>query len=344
MPVRNNRILAIAFSVGLGFCAIGAQGQASQTGPNPAQMVDPNRVVLVVNGEEIKGVEYYRRMEYLQGVGVRTGNNFTEFPPGFLTIQHLIDERIGFALAKEKGVYPSDAEVDEEIKVRQEDNPKILENWISSGGNIDELRYQLRVQLTQFKLQTFGITKTDTEVDQFYKDHPDMYTTPKQLKLRVIAVASSDDTKVVDQDLAAGKDFATEAKEKSVDITKAIGGEYGTVPEYNLNTAARDALTNVKIGQTTKWLTTNPDGGTGAYLKFFLEDIIPAKKLEMDTALRRLIRRKLMVDSGAAKNANLSKELDAMRVKMKIDIKQPEFADAYQKFIAAYLRQRGVSQ
>ena len=52
--------------------------------------VDANRTVAVVNGEEIKGGEYYHRMEYLSGVG-RIGNNgVNEFPPGFMTIEQLI--------------------------------------------------------------------------------------------------------------------------------------------------------------------------------------------------------------------------------------------------------------
>ena len=307
-------------------------------------MVDPNRIVMVVNGEEIKGAEYYRRMEYLQGVGTRVGNNFNELPPGFITIQQLINERLTFALAKEKGAFPSDEEVDAEIKIRQADNPKMLESWMAAGGNMDELRYQLRVQLAQFKIQTFGITKTDVEVEQFYKDHPDLYTTPKQLRLRLIAVASSDDTKTVDQDLTAGKDFASVAKERSVDVTKQIGGEYGTIPEYNLSTTAKDALAVTKIGQTTKWLTTAPEGGKGTYLKFLLEDIIPAKKLDLDNTLRRTIRRTLMLDAGKVKNTTIPKELDALRAKFKVDIKQPEFADAYQKFLTAYLKQKGITQ
>ncbi len=309
-----------------------------------AQMVDPNRVVLVINGEEVKGAEYYRRMEYLSGIGTRSGNNFVEMPPGFITIQHLIDERMTFALAKDKGVYPTDAEVDAEINLRQQDNPKMLETYIAAGGNIEELKYQIRVQLAEFKIATFGITKTDAEVELFYKDHPDLYKTPKMLKLRLIAVGTSDDTKVVDQELAAGKPFATVAKEKSVDVTKAIGGEYGTIPEYKLATVAKDALTGVKIGQSTVWLSTAQDGGQGTYLKFLLEDVIPEAKQPLDARLKRIVRRQLMLDAGRVKNGSATKELDLLRAKAKIDIKQPEFAEAYKKFLEAYLKQKGITQ
>lgn len=319
-----------------------ALGQA-QAPNQPAQMVDPNRVVLVINGEEIKGAEYYRRMEYLENVGIRIGNSFSELPPGFITIQKLINERLTFALAKDKGVYPSDQEVDEEIKIRQSDNPKMLNQWIAGGGNIDDLKYKLRVQIAEFKLQTFGITITDSEVEDHYNKNPELYTTPKQLKLRLIAVRNSDDTKVVDQDLAAGKAFSDEATQKSIDISKTIGGEYGTIPEYKLDPAAKDALRAIKIGQTSKWLTTTPSGGNGTFLKFLLEDIIPPKKLELDASLKRQIRRQMMMDKGTVKNPDVGKELDQVRVKANIDIKQPEFADAYKKFLATYVKERGIS-
>lgn len=308
------------------------------------QMVDPNRVVMVINGEEIKGAEYYRRMEYLENVGIRIGNQFGVFPPGFLTMQRLIDERITFQLAKDKGVFPTDEEVDAEIKVRLQDNPKMLEQWIAGGGNMDDLKYKLKVQIAEFKIQTYGITITDAEVEAHYRANPDLYTAPKQYKLKLIAVTSSDDTKSVDQDLAAGKDFSAVAKDKSVDLSKRIGGEYGTIAEYKLDTQAREALSATKIGQTTKWLTTAPEGGTGTYLKFYLEDVIPEKKLDLDPTLKRVIRRKLMADKGAIRNKDVQKELDLIRAKMKIDIKQPEFADAYKKYIETYLSARGISQ
>ncbi len=307
----------------------------------PQNMVDPNRVVVIVNGEEIKGAEYYRRMEYLSGVGTQSAAGFSEFPPGFITIQQIINERLIFALAKDKGIYPTDAEVQEELNIRQGDNPKLLEDWIASGGNTEDLKYQLRVQIAQFKIQTFGITMTDTQVENDYKTRPDTYKIPKQYKLRVIVVPTSDETKAVDQELASGKTFADVAKAKSVDITKNIGGEFGTVPIYKLATETQTALAETKIGQATKWLTTTPDGGQGAYLKFLLEDVIPEKKMELDAKLRRMIRRQLMMDKGRIKNPNVVKELDAIRIKAKIDIKQPEFADAYQKFMKAYLQQHG---
>ena len=73
--------------------------------------VDPARVVAVINGEEIKGAEYYRRMEYLPGAGKMLGDRFAEFPPGFMAIEQIITERLVYQLAKQKHCLPTDAEI-----------------------------------------------------------------------------------------------------------------------------------------------------------------------------------------------------------------------------------------
>lgn len=301
--------------------------------------VDSARVVATVNGEEIKGGEYYRRMEFLPGVAKQMGRTFAEFPPGFLTIEQLITERLVFQLAKEKGALPTDLEVDAELKARQEDNPQYLEQWTSTGRSLEELKYQVRYELTQFKIQTFGVTITNQEVDAHYKSAIAQYTLPESAKLRVIVVQSEADRDTVDASLKSGKAFAEVAKQYSKDVSRAQGGEYGTVPYGYLNSEVRTAVKAVKIGQTTQWLSTKTDG-TSTYLKFLLEDVVPAKTMPLDAKLRRNIRRTLMMNIGKNKN-DIQKEMVAIRQKAKIDIKQAEFAEAYRKFIEAYLKQGG---
>ena len=301
--------------------------------------VDPQRTVATINGDEIKGNEYYRRMEYLPGVGKPTGRSFSEFPPGFLTLEQLITERLVFQLAKQKGVTPTDLEVDAELKARQVETPDLLATWQASGRSPEELKYQIRYELAQFKIQTFGVTITNQEVDQHYQKNIDQFTLPKRAQLRVIVVQSEADRDAVDLALKSGKKFADVATQYSKDVSRAAGGEYGTVPFAFLNTAVRDAVTTTKIGQTTSWITTNTDGKP-TYLKFLLEDVIAEQKMTLDDKLRRNIRRRLLLDKGAVKN-DIQKEMIAVRQKAKIDIKQPEFADAYRKFIEAYIKQGG---
>ncbi len=292
--------------------------------------VDVNKTVVVVNGEEIKGAEYYHRMEYLTGVGKPMSQGIAEFPPGFLTIEQLITERLILQLAKNKGVSPTEPEVENEIKVRLTENPKLLENWLNSGRTEAELRYMVRLELAQFKVATAGINVADQEIEQHYKANPNMYTIPKRVKVSVIVVRDADASVKVDADLKAGKAFSDTAKLYSEDVTKGVGGELGTINYPALSETVRAALEKIKIGQTTEWLST-----TDRKIKFLLQEVTPAKKMELTPTLKRDVRRRLMLDKGSIKN-NVAKEMFDLRAKSNIDIKDKAFQEAYSRYIEAY--------
>ena len=299
--------------------------------------VDPTRTVVVVNGEEVKGAEYYRRMEYLDGVGKKVGATIAEFPPGFLTIEQLITERLVFQLAKDRGVLPSDLEVTNELADRIKANPTYLADLKTTGRTEDDLRYRIRYELAQFKLATFGVTVTDQEIEKYYKDNPTLFTTPTRYKLSVILVTQDSAKADVDADLAASKPFGDVAKARSEDLTKANNGEYGTIPITLFNPATRSALESVKIGGVTNWLNTTANDAA-AYIKFKVDDILPSQLDPLTPELKRDIRRKRMIELGSVKN-NLESDMIDMRKKAKVDIRQKEFADAYAKYIQAYLNQ-----
>lgn len=285
--------------------------------------VDNSRTIAVVNGEEIKGAEYYRRMEYMPGIGRMVGNSFVENTPGLWAIEQIITERLVFALAKEKGVTPAPAEVQAELRNRLEAEPKLLENWEASGQTRAELEYMIKFQLSQFKIATYGITVTDQEVTNFYKQNPFSFTIPKRVKLRVIAVTDAAKKAQIDIQLQSGKPFADVAKAMSEDLSKATGGEFGTVPLNSLQESIRKVLDATKIGQMTPWI----DQG-GQHIRFLLEDVIAEKLQPLDEPMKRSIRRKLMMDRGKVKN-DIGKEMNAIRAKVKIEFKSKDLQEQY---------------
>ncbi len=291
--------------------------------------VDPNRLVAVVNGEEIRGAEYYRYMEYmdLKDAYQRFRNLLYNFPAGYLALDQLITEKLMLQLAKTKGAVPLEPEVDQEIGYAKEQSPKLLEEWAAKGRTPAEMRAQARYDIAVFKLQTLGITVTDQEVDKYYRDNAVQFTSPKLFKLRLIALTDVASKDKVDAELRSGKAFAEVAKQYSDDVTKLAGGEYGTVPLTSMPEALSKPISDTKIGQSTAWAEFQ-----GKHVKFFLEDVLPEKLQPMTPTLRRQIRRKLMLDRGKVK-IDLAKELSAARVKAKVDIKQKEFAEIYKKLM-----------
>lgn len=288
--------------------------------------VDPNRVVAVVNGQEIKGAEYYHRMEHLEGIGKRTGNTLAELPPGLWALDQLITERLVLQLAKEKNAYPTDIEVTEEKAIRTKNNPDLVKIWTSAGRTEAELTERIRFELAQFKIQTAGITVTDQDIDKFYKENPAEFTSPKYYTMRVISVSDKAGQDSVDADLKAGKDFGEVAKAKSTDVTKGIGGLLEPIPVDYMNNATKKAVEATKLKATTAWVSTGTEENP-VFVKFFVDEITLPKKQELTPELRKAIRKRRQADLGAVKN-NISQEMAAMRKKAKVDIKDPAFADA----------------
>ncbi len=313
-------------ALGLGLATFAS---AQDTGIPP---VDPNRVVATVNGIEIRGTEYYRRMEFLPGVNKRMGNSYAEFPPGFLTLEELITEKLVLQLAKEKGVTPTQNEIDNELRLNLERDPKALVDWNSGGRTRQELLDAIKYDVARFKLATFGINITDQEVEAFYKDHPLEFTAPKRVHLRVIVVADAAKRDIVDRDLTAGKKFSDVASEQSMDVSKLRGGDFGVVVLANLNKDAQEAIGKVMKGQMTSWVSSS-----GLFLRFLVEDIFPEQLQPLDAQLKRAIRRRLMLQKGSNKN-DVAKDMAELRSRSKVDIKEKLFADAYQRFIDAYLK------
>lgn len=299
--------------------------------------VDPNRVIAVVDGQEIRGAEYYRRMEYLPGVGTVVGNTFQQFYPGFMTLEELINERLIFELAKAKGVMPTDAEIQDELKNRLELDSQYEEKYVAGGQTHAELIYDLKFELAQLNLLTAGITVTDQEVEQFYKDNKTMFTISPQVKLRVVAVSSIADAAAVDKDITAGKDFAAIAKAHSVDASAPTGGDLGIRSLDEFSPAIRDVLAKTTVGKITQWF---PASTGESEFRFQVVEIVPERLQPLTPAVRRQARLRMRMDRGRVKN-NVKKDLNDLRRKASIDIKDKSLSDAYKKFIEAYLKATG---
>jgi len=300
--------------------------------------LDPNRTVVIINGEEIKAAEYYRRMEFLPGVGKQIGGRtFAQAPPGLLTIDQLITERLVFQQAKAKGVFPTDAEVKDEIEFNTKVDPDYVKGWIEHGRSMQELEYATRYNLAQFKLVSQGITFTDAQVKKFYDDNIAIFTVPKMVTLRVIAVGTEALAKEVDAELAAGKSFQEVAKAKSIDVSAAINGEFGKRPFDELAKVVQVALDKIKVGQATEWII---DDENKMWIKFQLVAAEAAYPKPLDDVLKRRIRRDQMSVLGGVRN-DIRKMMTDARRDAKIDIKEKEFADNYKKFTDTFLGSGG---
>lgn len=284
----------------------------------PAQ-VDNNRTMITVNGQAIKGGFYYKRMEMLPNVGRVVNQRFQVASPGFLTLQLLVNELLVMQLAKEKQLAPTEAEIQEEINFRKLQEPRLIELIKSVGLSEEDLRYEVTVYLSEFKLATQGINITNQEVETFYRSKIKEYTLPKRWRLRIIGVTTDELQKSVDDALKAGKPFSQVATEFSEDITKVAGGYLGDVPAERLGSAVKDQVMSMQKGQTSGWILSE-----GLRVKFFVEDILAEQVLPLDDTLKRVIRRNLMVDRGRTRN-NVTQMINEFKKRAKFEFSGTPF-------------------
>ena len=293
--------------------------------------VDPARVLLVVNGQKITGQTYYKRMEVLPNVGRMASGQFLEAMPGFLTMQALINELLILQAAKEKGVEPTPAQIDAELKIRQTDNPDYVKAFTMLGFTEDDVKYDIKVALAEFNLTTMGINIADQQVSTYYKDRIADFTMPKRYRLRVIAVGSPEKKQAVDKELAAGKKFADVATAMSEDLTsKFDGGLMGDVPELQLGPNIKPLVVGLKEGASTVWL----QGQNGTEIKLFLEKVIPEETLPLDDKMKRAIRKKLMVERGQVRN-NVPAMVAEMRKKAKVEYQNTPFDEQLKQIFSS---------
>lgn len=282
----KSRALTTLLALATTLMAVGAQAQDT---------------IVTVNGQPIARSQYVKRMEVLPGVGKSIGGKFFEASPGFLTLQQLINETLMLQLAKDKGVEPSEAQITDEIKYRTDDNPDFVKAFTMLGFTQADLRYDVKVQLSEFNLTTMGINIADAQVTKFYEDEKRaQFTLPKRHKIRVITIDTPALKKQVDDQLAAGKPFADVAMALSKDLaTKYDGGLMGVVPEDNLSGTIKAIVNGMKEGQTSIWV---PGQTAGVEIKFFLEKTWQSEVMPLDAKLKQRIRRKMMIDRGSIKN------------------------------------------
>lgn len=278
-----------------------------------------DKTMVVINGQAIEAKTYFKRMEVLPGTGQLVNGKFVSATPGYLTLNKIIDETLMIQLAKDKGVAPTETEIDNVIKERLAETPDLIKGLAKIGFTEDDLRYDTRVQLSEYKLQTMGINITDQEIEKFYKENPTMYTMPKRYKLSVIAVDTDEKKRAVDEALTSGKSFGEVAKGYSMDISKGDGGQMGEVPEGVLTGDTLRGVKSTKKGGVTDWLFNGQ-----VSVKFLVEDILDQKLVPLDAALKATIRRNLMLDRGRVKN-KLGEMMANMRAKAKIDLQGTMF-------------------
>lgn len=304
------------------------------------------QVAATVNGEEITMAEYNRRVESVKKGFEEQGLDFSteqgkEMEKNIRegVLDGLIEETLILQQAKEKGVLPTDQEIDEQLQ-QIKDSHKTEEEYQETLKNYqtteEELRQVIKVNLASNKLYqkvTADVKEINIEqAREYYQQNQDMFKEPEKLEVRHILFFVNEEghpdipvkrsdaeakklAQQVIESLNGGADFASLAREKSEDTgSKNNGGIYTFAPEQGLTDPEfSKAAQNLTVGQYTK----EPVRSQFGYHIIKLEKIIPAKQQSFEEVQQSIINDL----SQKAKNEHFAKYFKEVKEKAKIEKK-----------------------
>lgn len=209
-----------------------------------------------VNGESILARDFEARLASAQEVMEKQGMRF-EGDEGrealsqmkSQLLERMIEMKLLSQEVTKKQLNPDDPAVKsqaEELK-KMMGNEIIFQETLAQQG-MTELEF--KNSLVLYSKITAGVEVSDKEVKTFYEENPDDFGQPESVTARHILLKSEAEAKEVIAQLKAGADFATLAREKSIDPSaKDSGGYLGSftkgqmVPEFESAAFAQKAGT-----------------------------------------------------------------------------------------------------
>lgn len=240
-------VLILSFTFALSGCRSGSGSGNTDTA-----------VAATVNGRNIMLSEVERALNQ-QAQGQQAQMSPLQLAAARLQVlEGLIQEQVLFQRAEKERLLPTDDEITQGIngiKQQRRLTEEEFQRFLRESGQTEQaLRESLRRSLAIQKLQerAFGqISISDREVEEAYNNNREQLVNPRGVALAAIVIdprtneGLQDDAKseteanqkaqIIYQELRAGRDFATIARQRSEDATSGIrGGEIGFATEEQL--------------------------------------------------------------------------------------------------------------
>lgn len=207
-------------------------------------------------------------------------------------LNQMIDREAIQQKADKMGLKLEREELDRELERMQQGYDSEEQFYIAMKEQIglskEDLREDVYYKLLLEKIATSGIVVSDKEVDSFIQAHPEEFRSVVQYRFQLIISQTLEQANKTIELAKNGRDFATLAKERSLDTTTAAdGGDMGWVEENDPFVAASimKALQTLKAGEVSK-----PIAITGGYAVIKLnerKETSKGKQEEMRESLRK---------------------------------------------------------
>ncbi|MFC0213384.1 peptidyl-prolyl cis-trans isomerase [Paenibacillus chartarius] len=185
---------------------------------NRSASEDNSQAVAKVNGVTITSKQLYDNM--VSGGGAQALDN-------------MITNEIVSQEGAKAGVQVTGDDISKELEsiIQQTGGEVQFQQVLESYGmTVDDLKQNLKYQVTLKKILEPQVQITDDQIKSYYNQNLESLKTPEQVKAAHIVAATKEEADAILADLKNGADFAAVAKEKSSDTsTKENGGDLGYV-------------------------------------------------------------------------------------------------------------------
>lgn len=231
-------------------------------------------IVVVVNDEVITLSQYKAKHEELLQ-SLRAQLQGEEFRKQYESLrkdilENMIIEVLLLQEAKKQGINVNE-QVNMAIQKIKEDNniqtdEDLRQALAQQGMDLESFRKRMEEDILKqniiFSEVGRSIVIDDTDVVNYYKQHPDEFTVPLEYTLSAIYLSTEGKSeeeflakkKEIDEKIAAGEDFASLAGEYSEGPEKESQGDLGSFKEGELAENLRKAVEDLKEGETTSWI------------------------------------------------------------------------------------------
>jgi len=236
-------------------------------------------IVAIVNDDIITLSDYKSAQELLyqslqaQLQGEKLENQYK------LMLKDLLDKMVTELLlsqeAEKKGI-----NVNEQLKmmienIKNENNigsdQELIQAFAQQGVDFDDWKEENRKMLLRqgvvYSEVGSSIVIDDSEIVNYYKQHPEQYTEPEEYTLQAVYISSEGKIEEeiqgkkeeIQGKLDAGEDFNTVASEYSEGPEKESNGDLGSFKRGELAKSLEQAVEGLKAGELTPWIET-PNG------------------------------------------------------------------------------------
>ncbi|MCP4714010.1 MAG: peptidylprolyl isomerase, partial [Deltaproteobacteria bacterium] len=190
--------------------------------------------------------------------------------------ENLINRHVLFQEADRQNIKPTPEEIDAEMNViiGRFPSPAVFEQKLSQMGFtrekiIRDIEQQLKITALVKKSQAdLNISITDPEVAAFYKDNPDNFKTPEQVRAsHILMKMEAEDTEEIKKEkhhkltelrsqIQGGADFAKLAQDNSDCPSKQQGGDLGFFERGKMVKPFADTAFTLKAGELSDIIET----------------------------------------------------------------------------------------